>query len=164
MMIDAYIQVLQNLPSFEIYAIDSEGNPIPWLTVNGADLAQELVIREHSLAIQVQTVALKVMEWGRLVARCQRILDIENRFYRTWKAKLVEAKIQSGEKLTEKAMEAIYRSAPEYDAWNVKIERAQEALSSAQAVLDGFRSKSLMLRSSIRPAQEGGMNPSFAIP
>lgn len=162
--LDAIIHSLQNMPTFDIYAIVSDGTPVPWMEVSGPEIAAELVIRESRLAVDVQTVSVKIMEWGRLAARCQRIVDIENRRYRTWKAKLVEERIAAGEKLTEKAMEAIYRASPQYDEWSVRIERATEALSSCQAILDGFRAKREMLRAAIRPAQEGGFSPSFAIP
>lgn len=161
--LDIIIQALQNLPTFSIYTISNIGTPIPWMEVSGVDIANELVIREHTLATQIQSIGIKIMEWGRLVARCQRVLDIQNRLYRSWKANLIKEKIEAGDKLTEKAMEAIYRSNEKYDTWNESIEEYAENLACAQAVLDGFRAKKDALRFSVRPAHES-YNPQFTIP
>lgn len=161
-ILDSIVHALQNLPTFNIQAI-VKGVPTPWLEVVGPVIAEDLVIRESRLALDVMTVSVKIYEWGVLSARAQRVWEIEQRRERTWKAKLVAEKLASGEKLTEKAMEAIYRADAEYDVWKERVEAAAEAVNGAHAILDAFRAKAQMLRASIRPAMEG-MNPTFSVP
>ncbi len=165
--LDAIIHALQNLPTFNIFAITDEvtGETAPWYEVNGPDIADELVIRESRLAQDIMLVSVRIMEWGRLSARAQRIWEIEQRRERKWKANLIAGKVAAGEKLTEKAMEAIYRAEPKYDEWKSRVVRAAEAVNASQAVLDGFRAKKEMLKAAVRPAVENGrFNPQFAVP
>ena len=160
MSLDAAIQKFQNLPSFNIYTFQ-ENVPVPWYEVRPAEVAQELVIREISVEEDAYKVAAQVLEWGRLVALAQRVWEVQQRRLRTWKAhiwvKIMEdfekeekdpktGKPIAKKKPTEKHIEALYRVNPEYEVWNREIERAAEALNSAQTALDAFKAKRDMLR------------------
>lgn len=170
--LDAIVQALQNLPGFNIYAIDNVGVPVPWLEATGTDIAEELIIRESTLAIQVQSISVKIYEWGRLAARAQRIWEIEQRRERKWKAQLLKTTMaedaakpeKERAKWTEKLQEALYRDHLEYEIWKERVERAAEAVNASQAVLEGFRAKARMLEKAIRPAHEAGINPSLVVP
>lgn len=163
--LDAVIHALQNLPSWNIHALTADKkSSLPWLECTGPDVAEQLVIRESNLAIHVQTIGIKVMEWGVLAAQAQLVWTLEQRLNRTWKAKLLEASMQEGQKLTEKQQEALYRAHPDYELWEQRIERAAFALNCTQAACNGFRAKQEMLKAAIRPSRDGGLDPSFGIP
>lgn len=169
-ILDGIIHALQNLPSWNIYRI-VDTVPLPWLECSGVEIAEQLVIRESTLAVDVMTVGVKIAEWGVLHATAQLAWEVEQRRERSWKANLLEKTMTEDEKLpekdrrkwTEKLQESLYRSSPDYEEWKMKVERAAFAVNCTQAVLEGFRAKKEMLRASIRPAMEG-MNPGFAIP
>ena len=169
--LDKIIHALQNLPTWNVYLIVN-GVPTPWLECQGVEVAEQLVVRESTLAVDVMSVSVKIMEWGVLAAKAQEIWEVEQRRERVWKAKLLEAAISEDQKKpekeqrkwTEKLQESLYRENPEYLVWKERVERAAFAVNCTNAVLEGFRATKEMLRTSVRPAIEGGMNPAFGIP
>jgi hypothetical protein len=152
-ILDQYIARLQNLHSFNVFAIQKNGTVEPWYEVTGL-IVKDLVIEEATLGQQVQTIGAQITHWGRLAAQCKRVWEIEERDYRRWRdyqiLKMVEppanpepAKVWK--KPSEAVIEATYRTDPDYVKWNQKIERAEEAYNAAIAVQDGFKAKKDML-------------------
>jgi hypothetical protein len=125
-------------------------------------MAADLVIRDGDLALQVQAVSAKIMQWGVLVARAQRVLEVELRRERSWKAGVLRAAMADGQKLTEKQQEALYRDQPQYEVWKTQVERATEALRCTEAVLEGFRAKVQLLKSAVYRGVDG--RPALSLP
>jgi hypothetical protein len=148
---------LQNIPSFNIYQVHPDGLEVsPWYEVTSL-IAHQLVLNELDLPHQVQTIASEIQKWGRLQAMAQRVWEIEERGYRSWKARFyLKAKEDSEKKLTEATIKAMYQTDPEYGVWNSRIERAEEAHRATSAVLDGFRAKKeALLRFAFRDRESG---------
>lgn len=157
-LLDQYVARLQNLEPFEIQSIDPSGNPQPWYTVTG-DIVRDLVIYEHSLAVQVQSTPAQIAHWGRHVAQAKRIWEIEERGFRTWKARQVlaasepppenseEAKVWK--KPTEAKIEALYRTHEDYAKWSARVERAEEAFNAATTILEAFKAKAQALKGAV---------------
>lgn len=158
-MLDAIIDRLQRIHSFNIHAVQEDGSVAPWWEVTGASVVPELIVTEADIMEQVQTISARIMHWGRMVAQCKRVCDIEERGYRAWRSQfflnlLVE--VGDGKKPTDKIMEAQMRVTPEYAEWYERTERAEEAYNTANAVLDGFRAKKEMLRLAVYRRNEDG--------
>lgn len=156
-LLDQYVQRLQNIEPFDIYAVRPDGTVAPWYTVTG-DIARDIVIREDALAAQVEAVAAQVMHWGRHAALAKRVWEIEEREYRVWKAQryLETLKNAEGKKPTEAFIEATYRTHPEYGPRATRVERAEEAFNAAQAILEAFKAKRDMLKAAVVRAHENG--------
>jgi hypothetical protein len=145
---------------WEVSEVTGEG--IPWYVVDGA-VVHQLVIREVELIEQVQLIAAQIMHWGRLSAQAKRVWEIEERNYRIWRdgtvLKLVE--VAAGEAEKKKALpqwqaEAMMRDDPHYRAYQLRLERAEEAYNVAQSVLEGFQAKKEMMKSSVIRSKEDG--------
>lgn len=152
-ILDQFIARLQNLHPFNIYAIQADGGVQPWYEVTGL-IVKDLVLDEVTLGQQVQTIAAQITHWGRLAAQAKRVWEIEERNYRRWRdycfLKAIEAPTEpeaakGWKKPTEAAIEASYRTDPEYVKHQSKIERAEEAYNAAIAVQEGFKAKKDML-------------------
>jgi len=156
-MLDQYLQRLQNIEPFEIYAIGGEGGVTPWYTVDGTIL-RDLVIRETDLALQVQTVAAQIAHWGRMVAQTKRVWEIEERHYRAWRSRFVLDKLNpsEGKAPSMAKVEAMYRSDPEYAKIQTRVERAEEAHETAKMIYEAFKAKKDMLRATVYRSRDDG--------
>lgn len=154
--LDQYIQRLQNIEPFDIYAVKADGTVAPWYTVTG-DIVRDVVIREDSLAAQVEAVSAQVLHWGRHAALAKRVWEIEEREYRVWKAqRYLEAVKGAEKKPTEAVIEATYRTHPEYSIKAARVERAEEAFNAATAVLEAFKAKRDMMKAAVSRSHEAG--------
>jgi len=150
--LDRIISRIQSIQSFNIYKILDTGEVEPWYEVVGASIVPELVIREHTVLEEAQTVAGQIMHWGRMVAQCKRVWEIEERNYRIWRDGrfVVLSTPPEGEKKpSEKLIDATIRTDPDYRQWYVRQERAEEAYNAAMLVLNGWRAKKDMLETSM---------------
>jgi hypothetical protein len=162
MDLGAFIQKFQNLPAFMVRSVTPEGTVTDWYQVHPATLIPELVIQEADIPAQLAQIPGQVMFWGRMVSHAQRVWEMEQRHFRTWKAKQYLSALEAPQdpeaakgwkKPTEKQIEATYRLHPEYAGLNQRIEEAAEAFNAANSILDAFKAKREMLRLAIGPAQ-----------
>ena len=159
-VLDEYVQRLQNLSPFNIYKINADGSVEPWWEVTSA-ITADLVIYEQTLGHQVQIISGEINKWHRLKAQCYRVWQIEERGYRVWRDRFYlnaidpEGKEDGWKKPTEKAIEAMYRTSDEYATWNARIERAQEAHDSCDAIVEALRAKRDMLKTYVLSSRDG---------
>lgn len=160
--LDAVISRLQNMPSFNIYAISpNDGSVAPWYEVAGKFIIPDLVINELNVLEQVQTVAGRIAHWGRLAAQARRVWQIEERKYRRWRDGFILKAIQVAEKEGKKkpsadALAAMYRSSSSYDGYYTATERAEEAYNATLAILEGWKAKKDALRMAVFRRNEDG--------
>lgn len=162
--LDAHVQRLQNLPSFNIHSVDGDGKTTkPWYEVSGV-VVREIAINSNNLAVEVEVVSAQVAAWGRLAAQAKRIWEVTERRYRIWRdTKMLsyleppvtaakKGKAKEGDEAekwkapTEAMRNAMIHIEPEYTQWQVDLERAEEAYNAALAVQDGFKAKRDMLK------------------
>lgn len=159
--LDAIIARLQTMQPFPIQAIDISGNVHPWLIVDGHAIVPDLVINPHTLREQVDTVAGSIIHWGRMAAQCQRVWEVREREYRGWRSPIELECHRHGipgvDKITEKLIEVYYRTLPEYNEFQQRVEEAHEAFNAATAVLEAFKAKKDMLRSDIYRSRDGSL-------
>jgi len=159
-MLDQFVQRLQNMPGFDIHQVTDRGEATPWYKVDGT-IIRDLVIRETDLAVQVQSVAAQIAHWGRMCALTKRVWEIREREYRKWRSEYYLAMLRGAEdtdakKPTEKQIEAMYRSEPDYATLQNEIERAEEAYSSSADIRDAFRAKRDMLKATVYKSRDDG--------
>lgn len=156
-MLDQYVQRLQNISSFDIYAVNAEGKVAPWYTVDGT-IMRDLVIRETDLALQVQTVASQIAHWGRMVAQTKRVWEIEERHYRSWRSGFVLEKLNppEGKAPSMGKIEAMYRTEKTYHELQKKVERAEEAYEASKCFYEAFRAKRDMLKAVVFRSRDDG--------
>ncbi len=164
--LDEYVQRLAHLPSFNVYAITKDGADCePWYEVNPQEVLNDLVIREQGLGAQLQLLGAEIMKWRRYEALCHRVYLIEERKYRIWRDTLYIKNItpppdpeeaKGWKKPTEKALEAMYRSHPDYSSFQIKSERAEDAMRGCLAVVDGLKAKRDMLKECVGRAKDDG--------
>ena len=163
-ILDQYIARMENIPPFNIYSVSQDGmNAKPWYEVKSTGVVRDLVLDEMNLAHQVQTITGEIQKWGRLLAQCKRVWELEERGYRAWRSRFTLdlmqppakdeekegwSKTSKGEPKapTKETAESLYRVHPEYHQWNVKIERAEEAYNATNAVYEAFKAKRDMLK------------------
>jgi len=146
---DAIIQRLQNIASFNIYQINTDGTCQPWYNVTGKEVVDNLLLSDSDLRGQVQTVNGRIAYWGRLASQAKRVLEIKEREYRIWKATIYLHYRNDGEKHTEKELDALIRTSPGYVDSYQQIERAEEAYNSTLAVVDAWKSKLQVMKMAI---------------
>lgn len=149
--LDSIVQRLQNMPSFNIHALDpSTGRPVPWFEVTSGVL-QDLVIHQANVTDQAAGVSLQIAYWGRLAGLAARVSEVEERLYRIWRdRKCLELSTpdpddKDWKKPSEAKLEQMYRTHPEYSVVYAQVERAKEAQAATEAILLGFRAKKDML-------------------
>lgn len=154
-LLDQIVQRLQNMPPFNIHAIDSAGNTVPWFDVT-AGICAELVVHPSNVTDQASAVSAQIAHWGRLAALAARVTEITERRYRIWRDKKClefstppsdPDELKEWKKPTEAKIEQLYRTHPEYDTECSKVDRAKEAQASAEAILLAFRAKKDMMQS-----------------
>ena len=143
---DQWVQRLQNMEPFNIYTIDEHGTPTPWYEVTGQEVIQALIFNDANRGISLDIVSSQIAHWGRHVAQCSRIWQIEERRFRTWKAKVSlqlheEAAKPDGKKATKEYIESTYRTMEDYTKHSIAVERAEEAYNAALAIHQAFRAK-----------------------
>jgi len=140
-ILDQHIQRLQNIQPFNIYSVSPEGAVAEWYPITG-EVVRDLILYHFDVETQLSVVSAQIMHWGRLTSQAQRVCEIEERKFRQWKAKQYLAGIEGQDKKpSDKVLEAQYRTHPEYDVLSRAVERAAEAASSAQYVVDAFKAK-----------------------
>lgn len=157
MALDSHLARLQNMEPFNVYAIHPEtGIPEPWYEVTGAIVA-DLAIREQDLITQVAAVSAQIAHWSRMAAQCKRVWEVEERRYRKWRSAFyIRAIEEADKKPTEKMIEARYRTDPEYEVCQTRIERAEEAYEAARGIVAAFQAKREMIRAAIWRDRETG--------
>jgi hypothetical protein len=150
-LLDQYIARFQNIPSFNIHALAGDGmKSVPWYEVTPA-IINDLIVNELTIPAQVATIAAEIQKWGRLAALAKRIWELEERGYRAWRSEFMlqefnpEGKPTGWKKPSTDTVEAMYRVSPEYAAWQIRVERAEEAYNATEALLQAFRAKKDML-------------------
>ena len=143
---DAFVQRLQNVDPVHIQTVDGDGNPQPWITVNGSEYIEQLVFNQMYRGVDSDMVAAQIAHWGRLAAQCARVKQIHERRYRVWKAKKTlelheKAAAEKTKRPTVAEVEAAYRTDPEYTAYSDAIEQAEEARATCEVLYDAFRAK-----------------------
>ena len=147
---DALVQRIQNLVSFKIFQIDAAGEPIEWYEVKPAEVVPRLLFSDSEIAVARQTIGAEILEWGRLAAQAYRIFQIQERKFRTWKAKSYLAMIEAAEKAeqkkpSDKVLEATYRAHKDYVVMSQAVERAEEAYLTSDMIVNAFKAKERML-------------------
>ena len=161
MSLDKIVFRLQNMHPFNIYQVTEEGDAKPWWEVTGAEIVPQVVLNENDLTEQVQTISAQIMHWGRLVSQCKRVWEIEERKYRIWRDSYSLELLKAGEedktkKMTKEVRDMTVRQHPEYTAYYIKTERAEEAYNAASAILDGFRAKKDAIKAAVYRSNESG--------
>jgi hypothetical protein len=157
MTLEAIIQRLSTINPVAITDVTVTGDLGAVGTMIDGKIVNELVIWEAGLVEQVQVIAAQIMRWGRLAAQAKRVWEIEERDYRIWRDGLtvsLAAVADEKKKPPQYLLEAQMRADPLYPIFQKKLERAEEAYNVAQAVLEGFRAKKDMLKSSVVRSQE----------
>lgn len=160
---DAIVHRLQAIQPFTIQQIDTTtGTPSPWAQVTGPSILRDVVINPHSLRDQVDTISGFIAHWGRLVAQTRRVWQVHDRRYRHWRSTIELQVLKEGiegldKKPTVAAIEAHYRSLPEYAVMQTAIEDAEEAYNSAVAIFEAFKEKASQLRRDVRFNQDGSV-------
>lgn len=150
--LDMYIQLLHGMPSWNIHAVDQTGTVSPWYDVSTENVINDLVLKEHDLLLQVQTVAAQIAHWGRLKALAFRIWQMEDRARRTWKAAQFltlyapESPPTGWKKPSKEVVTSEIRLHPDYAVYYTRVERAEEAYNATDAVLSAFRAKKDLLK------------------
>ena len=160
--LDGIVSRLQNMPSFNIYAISPhDGSVAPWYEVTGKLVIPDLVINELDVLEQVQTISGRIAHWGRLVAQARRVWQIEERKYRRWRDSFILQLIRTAEEAGKKkpsadTLAATYRADPGYDSYYMATERAEEAYNAALAILEGWKAKKDALKMAVFRRNEDG--------
>ncbi len=153
--LDEIIQQLQNLHPWNIQENLDDGTVQDWFAVTGPGIVPDLVIREDTLHEQVQLIASQIMYWGRMLAKTKLIWEIAERKYRVWRDDMAltltnpEGRPEGWKKPTDKTVERLARTHPEYTAWYETTEKAEEAYNSTQAVLEGFKAKKEVMKMAV---------------
>ena len=149
----AVLQRIQNLDTFKLHKIVPTGDRVEiadGLEVSPSAIAQSLILRPDAAATTAMEISVQIFEWGRHVARAQRVWEMRERELRSFKARqIVDAK-KENPKLALAAIEAAYRILPEYEKRSVLLEEASESHNSAVAVLDGYRALRDILKASLK--------------
>lgn len=149
---------------FEVLDIDEEANElVPGVRYQQAQVVDQCVIHDTYLREQVQLVGAQVQQWERLAARAQRVYEMTERKYRIWREqRTLEAfekpadATKDWKKPTVKEAEAAYRVHPDYELWQLKIERAREAWNACEANAKGFEAKRYMMKNTVRRSEVDG--------
>ena len=156
---DAYLERFQNLPGFNIHAMNKDGSKVqPWFDVTAEAILPDLVIDEINLAQHVETISAQIQKWGRLAALAKRVWQVEERAYRTWRSNFYLQVLEgvSGKKPTEKQIEAMYRSNADYAKCQIRIERAEEAFTATEMTVRALEAKKDMLKNYAYRNKEDG--------
>lgn len=149
---------------FDLYGVNDDGSIKKLLTVS-AQIVETTMISEVDLAAQVARVSGEITHWGIMEARARKAWQRGEMEYRVWREVLTvklltppvdPAKLKEWKKPTEAAIEANYRSNPEYPVHQRRLHDLEESFNAAHAVLEGFRAKKEMLRASVRRSNEDG--------
>ena len=170
--LDEILQRLVNAPPWNVHQIVND-EASPWFQVDSS-IVNDLVIREYDLATQIEAVPAQVQFWGRMLALCERVHALREREYREWRDRtsldiwggvLAPDDVPEGvlKKLSEKKVDQIIRTRPEYREYYARTEAAKEALESTKHVFNGFRAKqSLMESSSVRYVVDSANTSNFS--
>lgn len=156
--LDAVVFRLQNFPSWNLYQIHPDGQAKPWFEVTPG-IISDLVIRESDLQTQVEALPAQIMFWGRMVAQARRVWEIEERLYRVWRDSLAIQILDNwsgGKRPTKDQLDQLIRAHENYPGFYQRIERAEEAMNAAEAVLDGFRAKKDLMKVAVIRRHEDG--------
>lgn len=149
MSFDAIVQRLQNMAPFNIYKINDDGTVEPWFRVTGQSVIPEIVLSEVGVGEQLQSVTAQIAYWGRLAAQAKRVWDVEERNYRIWRSTMWLMYKQDEIKRTEKEIDNVIRTQPNYQTWYSKVERAEEAYNSAVAIREAWKAKREVMKSAV---------------
>jgi len=147
-MIDHIVNRLCNCPDFDIYSVLQTGRvsetPSHRVVIN--EVVKEIILNEATLAEDVYSVAAQIMYWGRLAARAQRVYEITERQYRIWRdgkrlLYLEKTDDPKWKKPTKDETEWKYRTEPEYENFQRKIEETLETYNACKAIYDAFKAK-----------------------
>lgn len=149
MSFDAILQRLQNMTPFNIYQVNPDGTVAPWYNVNGSAVVSDLLLTDHNIREQVQTITGRIADWGRLAAQAKRVWSISERNYRVWRSTMYITIKNSEGKKTEKEIEATYRIHPDYARVYNEVERAEEAYNATLAILDAWKAKLQVIKAHV---------------
>lgn len=156
---DGIIKRLQALAPFNIYNVQEDGKIAPGNFITGPVIINDLVLNDRDILEQVQVISGKIAYWGRLCAQCKRVWEITERNYRIWRDSLY-LQYRQGEvkKYTEKEIDALIRTTPEYNIYYNEQERAEEAYNAACAITEAWKAKKEMLKLAVyrRNTELGG--------
>lgn len=163
--LDAYVARFQSMPGVNLHSLTGDGNgTTPWFEVSMQSVVADLVVNELTVPAQLAVIAAEIQKWGRFSALAKRVWEVEERGYRAWRSAFMlaasnpEGKAKEWKKPSGETIEAMYRVAPEYHTWQTRVERAEEAYNTVEAILLGFRAKKDVLLSSIRKYHEAGVS------
>lgn len=150
--LDAIIQRLQNMHPWNINEIDIKtGKVKPWYEVTSG-IVLDIVIQDHDLKTQVQSITAQIAFWGRMKALTYRVWQIEERLMRVWRSKKFlelyapEDPPKGWKKPSKEIVDAQIRQTSEYAEFYTRVERAEEAYNATDAVLNAFRAKKDLLK------------------
>ena len=126
-------------------------------------VVNDLALHDQNVGVQVQAIAAQVAHWARLAAQAKRVWEIEERDYRIWRSgrevfyhtepdegqeKRGWARTKTGapKKPANDMIDSLIRTEPAYREWQNRIERAEEACTSAEGILEAFKAKRDMIR------------------
>lgn len=158
---DSYLQSLGRVQSVEFLTLNEKLEVVPYFVVTGDALVEVLVINEHTLRLAVDRVAAEVMHWGRVSALQKRCWQVRQRELRTWEAQKALAFRQSAEadkvKVTKDQVEDHYRLDPAYPVMYARVEAAEEAYNTAEAICRAYKTKADMLENDVWRAGDGSL-------
>jgi hypothetical protein len=148
-----------------MWTLDAQGQVVANFTVSGS-VVSVLLVDEATLREQVDRIAGEIMHWGRVHARQVRIHTIRERQLRQWKAGQEMAFRNAeqppkgwgqGGRITGEQVAVSYRTAPEYEVVQTRVEEAQESVMVAEAIYQAFRAKLAVLTKDVRRAPDGSL-------
>lgn len=154
--------VKDNQPPFDLYVVDEgTGGVKKHMTVT-SQIISNTMIAEADLAAQVSRVSGEIAHWGVMEAKAHKAWQRGELEYRVWREvltaklltppKLDGMTVKDWKKPTEAAIEAHYRSHPEYLPHQRRLQDLEESYNSCHAILEGFKAKKEMLRAAVRRA------------
>lgn len=164
---DAYVDRLSRIANVEMWTLDDAGVPVVEFLLSG-DIVRRLLIDDANLRGDIDVVAGEIMYWGRVVARQRRCHQVSDRIYRQWRAskeiafrKAVESGLEKGwgqgGRASTEQVEAAYRTDPDYETVNGRVEATEESYNVADAIYRAFKQKADLLAQDVRRAPDGAL-------
>lgn len=157
----AFADVIDLVARFETFRVADR-------LYNAEFLIPQLTIRLKDLLVEAAACPAHILYWGLEVSRARRHHASVEAAYRTWRDRLwmgmktgavaPEAKVPS-----DALCEKMYRTNPEYGAWQKRQADAQEGLDCAQAVLEAFKAKAQLIKIEEQLLRDESAGPFYVV-
>lgn len=143
------LAAVRNFPPFPVLYYDQDtGEVRDWFWANRDLLPRHSMASTQDRAQLRESVVNEIEAWSRALASTRRSWQALERRFREWKAaQFVAAKIapKEGKPPSEAAIEAGYRTRPEYQTLSVAVERAEESTTALEGIVDALKAAAKLL-------------------